>query len=71
MGIFPHRWQKILFAVLVITTIVARLPALIAEGIAFNLGFLLGVVASSMIVVVVLAIIIDKTRALWELGKAP
>jgi len=49
---------------------VARLPALIAEGIAFNLGFLLGVVASSMIVVVVLAIIVDKTKALWELGKA-
>ena len=70
MAIFPKRWQKVLFGLLIITTIVARLPALIAEGIAFNLGFLLGVVASSMIVVVVLAIIVDKTKALWELGKA-
>ena len=70
MGIFLYRWQKILFAVLVITTIVARLPSLMAEGIAFNLGFILGASASAMILVVVLAIIVDKTRALWELGKA-
>jgi hypothetical protein len=70
MGLFPQRWQKILFAILAITTTLARLPMLIAEGIGFTLGFLLAVVAVSTIIVLVLSFMVNKTRVLWELGTA-
>jgi len=70
MAIFPKGWQKVLFALLIITTIVARLPSIMSEGIWYNLGFIFGASASAMIVVVVLAIIADYARKFYELGKA-
>jgi hypothetical protein len=70
MAIFPKRWQKVLFALLIITTIVARLPSIMSEGIWYNIGFIFGASASAMIVVVVLAIIADYARKFWEFGKA-
>jgi len=70
MAIFPKRWQNVLFALLIITTIVARLPSIMSEGIWYNIGFIFGASASAMIVVVVLAIIADYARKFYELGKA-
>jgi hypothetical protein len=70
MGIFPYRWQKALFAIMVIGGMIAKIELNINQGIWYTLASLLFMSAMAVIVVVSLAIVIDMVQEAREKAQA-
>ena len=70
MGIFPYRWQRVLFVIMVIGAMIARIELNVNQGIWYTLASLLFISAMAVIVVVSLAIMIDMIQEARELARA-